>query len=300
MRYHLKPSNFSNLQTLINPHHSQIQSIMKNKNLNLSVLLGGCFLLMMACHKLEDKDSTVIATSVPFLVDQSIEDAYVYGEGQTSIYSDIPDIVAIFVDTIVGFDGGYGGKTGSDTIKILKSDITGWPDTVTLGGKSITFEKFNKANYKATITSNIVIAGAIPNPGPTAMEGFYLRAATGVTIELKRVFNGVYVIDNPGGAVIAPFPYLFYNYKNAAGGDSLVFPIQTNPCHGGLQLVAPGAPSSLTSAEYSTLHPPAIISADPLTLSWKVFEFPAARTTSAHTGNALCQWGTGARTFVKQ
>jgi len=168
---------------------------MKNKTLIPSVFLAGCFLLIMACHKIEDKDSTVIATSIPFIVDQNIEDAYVYREGQTSIYSDIPDVVAIFVDSIVGFEGGYGGKTGSDTIKILKSDITGWPDTVTLGGKSITFEKFNKANYKATITSNIVIAGAIPNPGPTAMEGFYLRAATGVTIELKKVFNGVWCLE---------------------------------------------------------------------------------------------------------
>jgi len=137
-------------------------------------------------------------------------------------------------------------------------------------------------------------------PPRVTVSGHPVISLFNILMVSEPVFNGVYVIDNPGGAVIAPFPYLFYNYKNAAGGDSLVFPIQTNPCHGGLQLVAPGAPSSLTSAEYSTLHPPAIISADPLTLSWKVFEFPAARTTSAHTGNALCQWGTGARTFVKQ
>ena len=132
------------------------------------------------------------------------------------------------------------------------------------------------------------------------MEGTYKRTANGVLIELKKVFDGVYVIDNPGGAAVAPFPYLFYNYKNALGGDSLAFPIQSNPCAGGLQLVAPGAPLSLTSAEYSAQHPPAITATSPLTVSWKVFEFPAARASSGHTGVALCQWGTGVRTFEKQ
>lgn len=273
---------------------------MKNKILFGSSLLVGCALMIAACHKIEDNDSVVRPTSVPYIVDQSIQDAYVYGQGQTSIYTDIPNVVAIAVDTIVGFEGGYGGKTGSDTIQILKSDITGWPDTTTVGGKSITFTKYNKGNYRVSLTSNIVIAGAIATPGPTAMEGNYVRTANGVVIELKKVFDGVYVIDNPGGAGVAPFPYLFYNYRNSSGGDSLAFPIQKNPCAGGLQLVGTGAPLSLTSATYSAQYPPEIVSTSPLTLSWKIFEFPSARSSSANTGVALCQWGTGVRTFEKQ
>ena len=273
---------------------------MKNKILMLSSVLAGCILLVAACQKIEDADSTVVSTSIPIVYEQNIDDAYVYGQGQTHIYTDIPDVVAIAVDTVVGFEGGYGGHTGSDTIKILKSDILGWPDTVALGGKSITFEKFNRANYKVSITSNIVIAGAIANPGPTAMEGTYKRTSNGVLIELKKVFDGVYVIDNPGGAGVAPFPYLFYNYRNSSGGDSLAFPIQPNPCHGGLQLVGPGAPLSLTSADYSTQYPPAITATSPLTFSWRVLEFPSARSSSANPGAALCQWGTGVRTFEKQ
>ena len=80
-----------------------------------------------------------------------------------------------------------------DTVKILKSDNLGFPDTVALGGKSITFEKFNKAGYKVAITTNIVIAGAIANPGPTAMEGTYKRTANGVLIELKKEIGRAHV-----------------------------------------------------------------------------------------------------------
>ncbi|MBK8425179.1 MAG: hypothetical protein IPL27_03995 [Lewinellaceae bacterium] len=122
---------------------------MKNKILNLSVLVGGCFLLMMACHKIEDNDSVVIATSIPFIAVQNVNSAYVYGEGQTSIYSDLPDVLAIAVDTIVGFEGGYGGKTGMDSIKILKSDITEWPDTVSLGGKTLSLGSITERTTKS-------------------------------------------------------------------------------------------------------------------------------------------------------
>ncbi len=273
---------------------------MKNKILFISSLLAGCALIIASCHKIEDNDSVVKPTSLPYIVEQNIQDAYVYGQGQTSIYTDIPNVVAIAVDSIVGFEGGYGGKTGMDTVQILKSDITGWPDTTTLGGKSITFTKYNKGNYRVSLTSNIVIAGAIANPGPTAMEGFYKRTSNGVVIQLKKVFDGVYVIDNPGGAGVAPFPYLFYNYRSSTGADSLAFPIQKNPCAGGLQLVGPTAPLSLSSATYSAQYPPQITVTSPFTVSWRVFEFPAARSSSAHTGVALCQWGTGVRTFEKQ
>ena len=273
---------------------------MKNKILILSSILAACILMVAACKKIEDADSTVISTSIPFLYEVNINDAYVYGQGQTHIYTDLPEVIAIAVDTIVGFEGGYGGHTGADTVKILKSDITGWPDTSGIGGKSITFVKFNKANYKVALSSNIVIAGAISNPGPTAMEGTYKRTSNGVLIEIKKVFDGVYAIDNPGGAGVPPFPYLLYNHRNSSGSDSLAFPIQTNPCGGGLQLVGPSAALSLSSAEYTASYPPAITATSPLTFSWKVLEFPEARPGSVNPGAAACQWGTGVRTFEKQ
>ena len=273
---------------------------MKNKILLLSSLLAGCIFVIAACKKTEDSDSVASPTSIPYIAISYINDAYVYGQGQSSLFSDLPDVIAVAVDSVVGFAGGYGGKTGSDSIKILKSEILGWPDTNSIGGYSIAFEKFNKSNFKARLGANIVIAGAIPNPGPTAMEGTYKRVSNGVLIELKKVFNGVYVIDNPGGAGVPPFPYLFYNYAKSTGGDSLSFPIQTNPCGGGLQLVGSGAPNSLTSSAYTTMFPPEIVTTAPLTLRWRVYEFPSASSSSSHTGAALCQWGLGARTFEKQ
>lgn len=273
---------------------------MKNKFLLLLTLAAGSTALFVACYKTAENDSHAQATSIPYIAIQYLQDAYVYGQGQSTLYSDIPDVVAVAVDSVVGFEGGYGGKTGSDSIQIHKSEILGWPDTTTVGGYSIRFEKFNRSNFKASLGSNIVIAGAIANPGPTAMEGTYARTSNGVLIDLKKVFDGVYVIDNPGGAGVAPFPYLFYNYMSSTGTDSLAFPIQKNPCGGGLQLVGPGAPASLTSAEYSAQYPPAITSYSPITLSWRVYEFPAASASSSNTGAALCQWGLGVRTFEKQ
>ena len=260
---------------------------MKNKILFFTSLLACCLLLVVACRKTPTSDSTVQATSIPYIAIPYLESAYVYGLGQSHLYSDIPDVVAIAVDSVVGFKGGYGGKTGMDSIKILKSQILGWPDTMAIGGYSINFEVFNNSNFKTTIGANVVIAGPIPNPGPTAMEGFYKRTSNGVIIELKKVFDGVYVIDNPGGAGVPPFPYLFYNYKKSSGGDSLAFPIQTNPCGGGLQLVGPSAPLSLRSSDYTAQYPPAITATAPLTLSWRVYEFPGASPSSANTGAAL-------------
>ncbi|HEX5625587.1 MAG TPA: hypothetical protein VFX48_06210 [Saprospiraceae bacterium] len=272
---------------------------MKNNYINLIVFFVACAFVVTSCDEADEVKSIAKPTAIPFIDQVFLEPAYVYGFGQTTIFRDIPDVVAIAIDTVVGFPGGYGGKTGSDSIKILKSDIVSWPDTVGIGGYSLTFQKYNNAAYKAVVGTNIVIAGMIPNPGPTDLVGTYTRTANGVVIELKKVFNGVYVIDNPGGAGVPPFPYLFYNYASSTGGDSLSFPNQVNPCGGGLQLVGPTAPLSLVSKEYTATYPPAITATNPLTFQWRVFEFPSASPNSAHTGAALCQWGTGVRTFVK-
>ncbi|HOY04434.1 MAG TPA: hypothetical protein PLO67_03465 [Saprospiraceae bacterium] len=274
---------------------------MKNKILIRSSVWLACILLTVAaCKKIEDGDSVTFGFSQPFLHELNVNSAYVYGQGATHIYTDIPQLLAVVVDTVSGFEGGYGGHTGSDTLKILKSDIT-WPDTTSIGGKLISLSRSNRAGYPIVVSTNIVIAGAIANPGPTAMEGVYVRTSNGFAIEIKKVFNGVYVIDNPGGAgTVAPFPYLLYNYITSSGGDSLAFPIQENPCGGGLQLVAPGAALGLSSAEYTANYPPSIVATAPLTLSWRVLEFSAARATSVNPSGSLCQWGTPVRTFEKQ
>lgn len=255
---------------------------------------------IMSCNDSEEIKSVPQTTSIPYVVEQLIPASYVYGVGSSTLYKDLPDVVAIAVDSVVGFTGGHGGKTGSDTIGILKTDIAGWPDTSKVGIYTITFEKFNKIKFKASVSTIVVIAGPIPNPGPTDLTGTYKRTANGILITLSKLFEGVYLIENPGGGAVDPFPYLFYNYKDANGNDELKFPIQNNPCGTGLQLVGATAPNGLTSADYTSKFPPKITATAPLTLTWKVFEFPKVSSTSTHTGGVLCQWGLGVRVFEKQ
>lgn len=273
---------------------------MKTMNIKFLSYLFGAALCMTACDEADEISSVPKPTAIPFVAEVFVDPAYVYGFGATNVYNDIPDVVAIAVDSLVGFPGGYGGKTGSDSVQIKKSDVVFWPDTVDIGGYSISFQKYNNAAYKAVVGTNVVIAGPIANPGPTDLKGNYRRTSNGYIIEIKKVFDGVYVIDNPGGAGVPAFPYLLYNYKNQSGGDSLSFPNQTNPCGGGLQLVGPSAPTNLTSREYTNGYPPAIAATSPFTLQWKIFEFPSSSASSAHTGAALCQWGLAVRTFEKQ
>lgn len=256
--------------------------------------------LFISCNEGDETPSIPKPISIPYIAIQYAQSTYGYGKGKTNIINDIPNVVAIAVDTVVGFEGGYGGKTGRDSIQVKKSDITGWPDTIEVGGYKLSFEKFNNSSFKTVVTSFVVIAEPISNPGPTALEGNYLRTATGVTIEIKRIFDGVYVIDNPGAAGVTPFPYLLFNYKDASGIDSLSFPIQPNPCGGGLQLVDPTAPPSLKSSEYTASYNPNISSLSPITLQWRIYEFPTSLPTASHPGAALCQWGLGVRTLIKQ
>lgn len=272
------------------------------RNNKIFVILALAATIFFAgCHKSDFTSSTTHVVSVPFIANLYASPSYVFGVGGGQIYRTIPDIIAVAVDTVYGFQGGFGGKTGKDSIYIRKTDLKGkWPDTTKSGGLTLNFEKFNLGDYKISQPLSVVLASPISNPGPTDISGTYLRAATGVTFQIKKVFNGVYVIDNPGGAGVDPYPYLLYNYKSTTNLDSLAFPTQTNPCGGGLKLVAPGAPLGLTSETYNTSFPPAITATSPLTLSWRVLEFPDTSPGTANPSAALCQWGTGARTFVKQ
>lgn len=279
---------------------------MKNTIIVLSSLLLGCVLFITACDKSEDPDSKAQQVSVPFIAFKNASEAYVYGVGDTHIYTDLPDVIAVAVDSVYGFVGGYGGKTGSDSLDIHKTDIKSWPDTASIGAVGVSIEVRNKGNYRVVTGTNIVIAGMIPNPGPTALEGSYVRRLAngnlGVTIEIKKVFDGVYVIDNPGGAGVPPFPYLLYNHRSSTNTDSLAFPIQANECHTGTQLVSSAAPDGLRSSEYSANYPPELIPANPpapLTLRWKVFAgFPSAKPGAIH-GTSYCTWGISVRSFEK-
>lgn len=274
---------------------------MKNKILYFTSFCAGCMLFAAACTKTEDADSVAKPASAPHLITSYLEDVYIFGEGNTAIYSTLPDVIAIAVDDVWGFEGGYGGKTGQDTVKIHKSEIT-FGDTVSVGGTSFVAHKYTKGNYRVSVGSSIVIASANNNPGPTALEGNYLRKGTSYLLDVKKVANGIYLITNPGGAAtIPPNPYLLYNFKSFTGMDSLSFAIQTDLCGGGTQLVSPGAPPGLKSSEYSAQYPPKIIQPsgpDPLTLTWVVYSFSAVDEDA--TQGVVCNWGGATRIFLKQ
>lgn len=274
---------------------------MKNKILFFaSLLAASCMLSLAACVKSEDSDSVVKQTSVPYVAYSFLDPVYIYGEGSSTLFSDLPNVVGVIVDTVYGFEGGYGGRTGMDSLKILKSDLK-FGDTTSVGGTSFSIQKYSKGNFRTSIGSSVVIASANTNPGPTALEGNYKRTTNGYILVLSKVADGIYLITNPGGAPsVAPNPYLLYNFKSTAGTDSLSFAIQTDLCGGGLQLVDPAAPLSLKSSEYSAKHPPKIVTYSPITFSWRVLEFPAADEDAANPGGALCNWGTSVRTFEKQ
>lgn len=274
---------------------------MKNKILFPASVLAGFVLLIVACQVEEVNDSTPQLVSQPYVVEQYVEDLYAYGLGNVNIQNDVPDVVAIAVDSVFGFEGGYGGKTGADTVQIKKSDILGgWPTITDLGSYGITFEKFNKGNYRVLLSTTVVVV-TNNNPGPTDLSGTYLRAATGFLQDFKKAADGVFVLTNPGGASSIPSkPYLLFNYKNSSGGDSLSFANQGDVCgSGGIQLVSASAPTGLTSSTYSQAYPPEITSTSPLTLAWRIYEFPST-SASATQRDPACAWGTAVRTWVKQ
>lgn len=273
---------------------------MKKIFLFFSIAVAGSMILS-SCKQNDEIDSVPRAIVLPFIAQKNMQDAYVYGLGQATLDADLPNVVAVAVDTFYGMVGGRGGKTGSDTVDILKSEVLSQPDLTKIGGSSISFEKFSKAGYKVSVSSNVVVAGPISDPGPTVLEGKYARTTNGYLLEVKKVFDGVYIIGNPGGAASVAFnPYLLYNHKSPTGGDELRFPVQQDLCHGGLRLVSPTAPGGLAAGDYDA-HPPIISNTSPLTFQWKVFEFSAASNSAVHPDAALCNWGhTAVRTFVKQ
>ncbi|MEI6410757.1 MAG: hypothetical protein WCR52_15315 [Bacteroidota bacterium] len=274
---------------------------MKSKILYFASLCVGCILLVQACSKTEDPDSVAKLASVPYIAYSYLDDVYIYGQGNTHLYSDLPDVIGVAVDSILGFEGGYGGKTGKDSIKIHKNELV-FVDTISAGASGFSVYKSNKGSYRVSLGSSVVIAKANTNPGPTALEGIYKRNNTaGYLLTVGKIGTGIYLITNPGGAAsVGPVPYLLYNFKSSVGTDSLSFACQTDGCGGGLQLGAPGCPLGLTSAEYTAQYPPAITSYTPVTFKWVVLEFPSTKPTAVNYGVGTCAWGTSTRTFEKQ
>ena len=266
---------------------------------NILILVTFSFFIL-SCEKSDNVKSIQTIVSIPDIVENFTDPSYISATGTGGISALIPDTVGVAVDSIVGFANGFGGKTGKDTVYVLKSDLVAWPDTTSSGASTLSFEVFNLSNYKAVIAPTLILAGPLSNPGPSDLSGSYQRTSNGFIIDLTLVNTGVYLLTNHGGAAVDDNPTLLYNYRSSLGTDSLDFPAQTSSCGNALNLVSPSAPNALTIQQYDNLYPPQITSLSPITFSWKVFEFADTSPSTTHPGAALCAWGLAVRTFVKQ
>jgi hypothetical protein len=137
------------------------------------------------------------------------------------------------------------------------------------GVYDITYEAKNEQGFSATDWRTVVVIG--PDVSSNNFSGTYLRAATGVTCTWKKTADGVYEVDNPGGAASGVgYKVVVVNYQ----GNKIKMPRQlaVDPSSG-----STGAVSSTTETYNAA--------ASPVTFSW-IF--------------LAGGYGTGLRTFTKQ
>jgi len=271
---------------------------MKNKN-NLFALTILIVAIIAGCKK-DFELSKIQDVNIP-MVESYMEPTYIYSlssSGQ-SVFELIPDTLALLIDDVYGFENGFGGITGRDSLYLTKGMLM-WPDTTSSGANTIAVSAINLGGYKVTADAALIIVSDLEHPGPTDISGSFERTINSYVIHIEKLAAGVFLIDNVGGAAADGTSYLLYNYESSSGLDSLVFPIQEMSCGAGLKLVSPSASGDGTANSYNAF-PPEIISDFPLTFSWKVYEFPSTEGTAVHPeGGAYCAWGDGARIFVKQ
>jgi hypothetical protein len=154
----------------------------------------------------------------------------------------------------------------------LQYTTSGTVNTSTPGVYNLTYSAQSPEGNSASDWRTVVVVGN--DVSSNDFSGTYMRysggAPFGQTSTWTKIANGVYTVDNPGGAATG------YGYKVTAvnySGRKVIIPqqIATDPSSG-----SPGQVSS-SVATFSTT--------EPLTYSWQFF-----------AGG----YGTAARTFVKQ
>jgi len=146
---------------------------------------------------------------------------------------------------------------------------SGTVNTAVPGVYNLTYESKNPEGYSASDWRSVVVIGN--DVSANDFSGTYLRAATGVTSTWTKIANGVYQVENPGGAAVgAGYNTIVVNYT----GNKIKMPKQlaTDPSSGSTGIV------STTNETYNA-------TATPPSYSW-VF--------------LAGGYGTGVRTFVKQ
>lgn len=154
------------------------------------------------------------------------------------------------------------GATALLNAKPAEFTTTGTVNTGTAGVYNLVYEAKNAEGFSATDFRTVVVIGN--DVAGKDLSGTYLRAATGVTATWTKTANGVYTLENPGGAGVgAGLTVIAVNYT----GNKIVIPKQVSPDFG---LVSSGSESY-----------------DPATGTIKYVFFAGG-------------YGTGLRTFVKQ
>src|SRR5882724_8460746 len=133
-----------------------------------------------------------------------------------------------------GVDAQLGGKATTFT-------TTGTVGTAP-GVYILTYTAANPQGYTASASRTVVIIGN--DVGTNDYSGTYTRAATGVSSTWTKTANGVYTVENPGGAAVgAGLTVVAVNYT----GNKITIPSQNSPDYG---------PVSSANETYST-GPPA-------------------------------------------
>jgi hypothetical protein len=161
------------------------------------------------------------------------------------------------------------GATALLNGQTIQYTTTGTVDASTPGVYGITYEAQSPQGYTSSDWRTVVVIGN--DVTANDYSGTYLRTATGVTSTWTKIANGVYEVDNPGGAAVGVgYKVIVVNYTDS----KIKIPRQlaTDPSSGGTGEV---------SSRNETYSP----NANPIKYSW-VF--------------LAGGYGTGLRTFFKQ
>lgn len=159
-------------------------------------------------------------------------------------------------------DPGVTAKAGGNDVPVT---TTGSVNTSQDGVYTITYSAVNKDGFSATTYRTVAVYTTAADAAAHDLSGNYLRPATGVIVNWKKIAPGVYLVTNPGGA---------------SGGGALTI-IVFNPS--GYTIHAPDQRSSdgNTSSTGSETYTPG----SPAKYTWKFYN-PG--------------YGTGLRSFVQQ
>ncbi|MBA2250204.1 MAG: DUF5011 domain-containing protein [Chitinophagaceae bacterium] len=159
-------------------------------------------------------------------------------------------------------DPGVKASAGSADVPVVTTPTL---NTNTDGVYTLTYTATNKDGFSSTATRTVVVYTTAADAAAHDLSGSYLRAATGVSAIWTKIALGVYVVQNPGGAV---------------SGTSLTV-VAINPS--GYTISIPSQRASDGNVSQSTSE--SYINLSPAIYKW-IFLNPT--------------YGTGLRTFVKQ